>query len=264
MKKLLMAAMVATLPAALVAGSTVAEETKGVSTASVSAASKAVTLDDARKNIQAALTAARPDLQVTEVSESPVPGLYKTVISNGPAVYSTADGQFFMAGELFQVTPNRIVNLTEQEMNGDRSKMLASIPVDDMIVFSPEGETKGVVSVFTDVDCGYCQKLHKEVPQLNAMGIEVRYMAFPRMGAGSPTYKKIVSAWCSSDKQTAITKLKSRQSIPENLCEVNPVDEQYAKGQQMGISGTPAIVLENGELIPGYVPANKLAARMGI
>lgn len=225
---------------------------------------KKITLAEARRNIQRALTSARPDLRITDVVASPVPGIYKTTISSGPAVYSTADGQFFMAGELFQVLPNQIVNLTEQEMNGDRSKMLASMPVEDMIVFSPMGETKSVVSIFTDVDCGYCQKLHKEVPQLNAMGIEVRYMAFPRMGAGSPTYKKIVSAWCSDDKQGAITKLKSRQNIPENLCEGNPVDEQYAKGQQMGISGTPAIVLDNGELIPGYVPADKLAARLGI
>lgn len=228
------------------------------------AAPAAISLEQARKNISSALAAARPDLRVTGVVETPVNGIYKTTIANGPAVYSTADGQFFMAGELFRVQPGAIVNLTEQEMNGERARLLAEVNVDDMIVFSPAGDVKGVVSVFTDVDCGYCQKLHNEVPQLNAMGIEVRYLAFPRMGIGSGAYNKIVSAWCAADKQDALTKLKSRKSIPENLCAANPVNEQYATGQQMGISGTPAIVLNNGELIPGYVPADKLAARIGL
>lgn len=264
MKTLLATALLtcATIGGSLAATSALAETPKAA--AEKNEVSAKQDIDLARKNITSALAAARPDLVVTDVVKTPVEGIYKTTISNGPAVYSTADGQFFMAGELFRVQPGGIVNLTEQEMNGERAKLLAGMDVKDMIVFSPKGDVKGVVSVFTDVDCGYCQKLHQEVPQLNAMGIEVRYMAFPRMGIGSGAYNKIVSAWCAADKQDALTKLKARQSIPENLCKTNPVNEQYATGQQMGISGTPAIVLGNGELIPGYVPADRLAARLGL
>jgi thiol:disulfide interchange protein DsbC len=133
-----------------------------------------------------------------------------------------------------------------------------------MIVFSPKGQVKASVTVFTDVDCGYCQKLHEEVPALNAKGIEVRYLAYPRAGIGSPSYNKIVSAWCANDQQDALTKLKRRQPIPTNICAGNPVAAQFALGGKMGVRGTPALVLESGRLLPGYMPADRLAAELGV
>ena len=116
-----------------------------------------------------------------------------------------------------------------------------------MVIFPAVGETKGVVSVFTDVDCGYCRKLHQEVPKLNQMGIEVRYLAYPRAGVGSRSYQKIVSAWCAADPNKAMTQLKSGMEIPDVSCE-NPVAAQFDLGQQVGVTGTPAIVLEDGRL----------------
>ena len=120
------------------------------------------------------------------------------------------------------------------------------------------------VTVFTDVDCFYCQKLHNEVPAMNERGIEVRYLAYPRAGVGSESYRKIASAWCDKDPQEAITRLKNRQNIPENVCPGNPVADQFMLGQQAGVRGTPALVLESGEMVPGYLSAQDLAARVGI
>ncbi|MNR46183.1 Thiol:disulfide interchange protein DsbC precursor [compost metagenome] len=112
--------------------------------------------------------------------------------------------------------------------------------------------------MFTDTDCGYCQKLHSEVPELNRLGVEVRYVAFPRQGLQSPAYKELVSVWCAKDRQGAMNLAKTRQEVPAAECD-NPVAKQYALGQMIGVSGTPAIVLANGKLIPGYQPAAQLA-----
>ena len=132
------------------------------------------------------------------------------------------------------------------------------------LVFAATGKRKATISVFTDVDCDYCRKLHLEVPELNAMGVEVRYLAYPRAGVGSESYRKIVSAWCATDPNTALTALKAGKTITDNQCSDNPVADQYQLGQQMGISGTPAILLEDGRLLPGYMPAAQLAESIGI
>jgi thiol:disulfide interchange protein DsbC len=121
-----------------------------------------------------------------------------------------------------------------------------------------------VVSVFTDVDCGYCQKLHQEVPQLNTMGIEVRYLAFPRAGKGSETYQKLVTAWCAQDRQATLTRYKNREPVTTKTCANNPVNAQYELGESIGINGTPALITATGELLPGYMPAAELARRLGV
>ncbi len=221
--------------------------------------------DKAAKLITQKLEAARPGLKVGAVTPSAVKGIYKTTIENGPAVYSSADGQFFITGELYQLQANDLVNLTQKDMDVTRKKLMEQIKLEDMIVFAPkEGETKAIINVFTDVDCGYCQKLHREIPDYNKLGIEIRYMAFPRAGIASESYNKVVSAWCAKDPQDALTKLKMREQIPTNICESSPVAMQYNIGGQMGISGTPAIILEDGSLIAGYMPADSLAQRLGL
>ena len=137
------------------------------------------------------------------------------------------------------------------------------IAPDKKITFPAVGETKAKIAVFTDIDCGYCRKLHQEVPDMNKLGIEVSYLAYPRAGFGSDSYKKYVSAWCADDKLGAMTLAKNGKSIPSKNCD-NPVDEQYHLGRAIGISGTPAIVLESGRLIPGYLSADKLGKALGI
>ncbi len=213
-----------------------------------------------RRKLQQAL----PDQRIDSIAPGVVPGIFEVQLANGPMLYSTADGEHFFLGDLFAVQPSAIVNLDAQRRNGKRRELLAGIEREQMIIFSPAVATKTSVTVFTDVDCGYCQKFHSEVPAMNSLGIEVRYLAFPRAGVGSESYRKIASAWCAEDPQTAITRLKRRENIAENVCDENPVAEQLALGEQMGIQGTPALVLEGGQLLPGYLSATDLAKRLGI
>lgn len=221
-------------------------------------------LEKVKQAISASLQAAKPGVVVTSVESSVIPGLYKTTIGDGAQIYATADGKFFMAGEVFEVSPGKIVNLTDQERNVERAKFIAGIDKKDTIVFSPKGEVKKVMYVFTDVDCGYCQLLHSKVSEYNDLGIEVRYLAYPRAGIHSKSYTKIASAWCAKDPNEAITKLKLRQEIPENVCEGNPVAEQFELGRKMNISGTPALLFEDGQLIGGYVEPARLLEMLNI
>lgn len=214
--------------------------------------------------IKQALESSRPDIKVDSVQPSEIAGFYTVQIAGGPTVYSTADGKYFLVGDLFEVQAQGFANLTERGRNAGRAKAMAGVKLDDMIVFKAKGPTKAVVNVFTDVDCGYCQKLHREVPQLNAMGIEVRYLAYPRAGVGSPTYAKLVTAWCAKDRQTTLTRFKNRENVPIKTCAGNPVAAEYALGESIGVNGTPALVTTSGELIPGYMPAADLARRLGV
>lgn len=214
--------------------------------------------------IIARLQSARADLVYSDVKNSPIPGIHQVQVQNGPVLYVVNQGEYFFDGSLFQVRPGMFVNLREMERAGLRAERIATLNPEDMIIFSPTAETRGVLNVFTDVDCGFCRKLHQEVPELNASGIEVRYLAFPRAGVGSPSYKKIVSAWCAQDQQTALTQLKNGVAIEENLCEGNPVSDQYLLGAEMGVSGTPAIILNDGTMIPGYRSASDFVRLMGV
>ncbi len=227
-------------------------------------AGKGPSLEQVKQTINASLQAGKPGVEVTSVEQSVIPGLYKTMIGSGPQVYATPDGKYFIAGEVFEVSPGKIVNLTDQERNVDRAKVIAGVNKKDSIVFSPKGDVKKVMYVFTDVDCGYCQLLHSKVAEYNDLGIEVRYLAYPRAGIPSKSYNKIASAWCAKDRNDALTKLKTRQEIPENVCAANPVAAQFELGRQIGLSGTPALVFENGELIGGYVEPARLKEMLSL
>ncbi|CAH0990784.1 Thiol:disulfide interchange protein DsbC [Sinobacterium norvegicum] len=231
-----------------------------ISAFSVQAAEAVIDSDQ----VLARIKQSRPDLQFGAVEQSPMKDIYQVQIVNGPLLYINPQGSHFVAGELFEVAPSGVVNLTEMAQNAPRKALMAGVDSKDMIIFAPAGETKATVTVFTDVDCYYCQKLHQEVPALNKLGVAVQYMAYPRAGIGSESYNKIASAWCADDKQEAMNKLKARQNIAKNVCADNPVAEQYELGGRMGVSGTPALVLEDGSLVPGYMPANELAKRLGI
>lgn len=174
----------------------------------------------------------------------------------------TEDVQYLITGDLYQVANNGLLNLTEIERNDYRKTSIAAIDESEKLVFAPERE-KASITVFTDVDCGYCRKLHKEVPELNRMGIAIRYLAYPRAGIQSSTYKKMVSVWCAENPQAALTKAKQGQEIPERNCE-NPVARHFLLGNEFGVTGTPALVLEDGRLISGYLPAKDLAALLGV
>jgi len=210
-----------------------------------------------------ALSAARPDLKYEQPRPSPMPGLYEVQVQGGPLLYIDADGRHFIAGDLFEVQKSGFVNLAEQGRQQERAELIAAVKPEDMIIFAPENP-KATIAVFTDVDCGYCRKLHSEVAELNELGIAVHYLAFPRAGLGSESFRKIASAWCAKDRGAALTSLKNGEDIPENVCADNPVAAQMLLGEKVGVNGTPALVLEDGTLVPGYRPAKELAKLLGI
>lgn len=210
------------------------------------------------------LQTARPDLNYGEVQHSPMPGIYQVQVEQGPLLYVGAEGDFIITGSLYGVVPGGFVDMQELALKPKRKAMLDAVANSDKVVFSPEGETKTYIHVFTDVDCGYCRKLHQEVPELNDLGIEVRYLAYPRAGINSDSHRKIALAWCAKDRQAVMTKLKKRQPVSVEYCEDNPVADQFRLGNELGVRGTPAIVMPDGTLLPGYMPASQLAQHLGL
>lgn len=208
--------------------------------------------------IRSTLQSLQPDLPIEAIAESAMPGLYQVQLKGGRLLYASPDGQYLFQGDLYRVRDGKAQNLTEQHASKEIAAMLAKVPASEMVVFPAKGEAKTHITVFTDTDCGYCQKLHAEVPELNRRGIEVRYMAFPRQGEGSHGYQTLVNVWCAKDRQEAMNKAKAREEVAAASCE-NPVLKQYEFGQAIGVSGTPAIVLSSGQVIPGYQPAPQLA-----
>lgn len=214
-------------------------------------------------DIKLKIAAHVPRIQVTSVTQSEIPGLYR-VDTNAGIVYMTHDGTYFIEGDLYTFTDNGIKNLTDAELDKKRQAALAKLDPKEMIIFSPpKDKIKTTITVFTDIDCGYCRKLHAGMKQMNDLGIEVRYLAFPRAGLASESYNKFVSAWCASDKQEALTKEKAGESIPAKTCD-NPVADQYKLGISLGITGTPGIIAVDGRLLPGYLPPEQLAKELGI
>ena len=212
--------------------------------------------------IRERLNAAKPGLPIENITASEVPGMYRVELTGGEMLHATADAKFLF-GDVWAIETGKLVNLSDVRRNGVRRNLLAKIELKDMLVFAPAQGTRAVVTVFTDVDCGYCQKLHSEMALYNALGIEIRYLAYPRAGVGSPSAAKLITAWCSKNPQDAITRLKLHENLSPRTCD-NPVEAEYALGQAMGVRGTPALVLADGTMLPGYIPPAELAEVLGL
>lgn len=198
-----------------------------------------------------------PNADSIAVSETPIDGILQVQIG-GEIVYTTSDGRYLLQGRLVDLDTR--ADLTELAKAGARLELMEGIDESKQIVFEPESP-EYELTVFTDIDCGYCRKLHAEIEAYNAQGIGIRYMAFPRAGIGSNSYNKFVSAWCADDQQSALTDAKLGNDPEPLQCE-NPVAEQYQLGVALGVTGTPALLMNDGQLIPGYVPPEKLKARL--
>lgn len=201
------------------------------------------------------LQAAIGNQKLDRIKPTPIPGLYE-VVSGSEILYLTEDGQFVFQGDIIDLEAQN--NLTEVRRNDLRSAAVNAIKEEDMVVFAPAEKAQHTVTVFTDIDCGYCRKLHNEISAYTQKGIKVRYLMFPRAGLNSESYHKAVSVWCAENRQEAMTRAKRGESVPPKKCP-NPVQEQAQLGNSLGVQGTPSIVLENGQMIPGYVPAAQLA-----
>lgn len=208
--------------------------------------------------IRTLLSATQPDMAVADIKPSPVAGLYEVELDDGHAIYVSGDAKFLIPGDLYESRADGLVNLGEARRNVLRREKIAAVDKKDMIVFEAVGEPKATLTVFTDVDCPYCRKLHGEVEELNALGIEVHYLAYPREGLRGPTYTRMISTWCSDDRKVTMTQAKRGGDIPVVECD-SPVEEEFQLGREVGVTGTPALVMENGMMLPGYVPAAELA-----
>jgi thiol:disulfide interchange protein DsbC len=197
------------------------------------------------------------EVGVEDVRPSPVPGLYE--VSSGMEVgYVSADGRFYIDGDVFDMATR--ANLTENRRQSSRAALIKGVRDDQTIVFSPKGY-KYTVNVFTDIDCGYCRTLHAEIAELNRLGVRVRYLLYPRNGPGSESWAKAEAVWCSADRNDALTRAKRGEQVTAAKC-ATPVARQYELGRELGIRGTPGIVTERGDYIPGYLPAPRLVERL--
>lgn len=209
------------------------------------------------KQAHAAVQKMIPDIPVEAIQPSPLPGLYQVMVPP-QMFYISADGRYAFDGDLIDLqTGVNVSNVVRDKM---RITSINALGEDSMIIFGPK-KPLHTVTVFTDIDCGYCRKLHNEMDKYSKAGIQVRYMAYPRAGPGSGSYQKAVSVWCSKDKTDAMNRAKQGQTVKAEECD-NPVAKQYALAQRIGIRGTPAIITQEGQVYPGYVPAERLKAML--
>ena len=221
------------------------------------AVSTPVLAEDDFSAVEERIRALAPNAGSIAISETPIEGILMVQVS-GDIVYATSDGKYLIQGRVIDLDTRE--DLTEGAKAEVRREVMADMDTSNQIVFAPE-EPDYELTVFTDIDCGYCRKLHEQVPQYNEEGISIRYMAFPRAGIGSRSYEKAVTVWCSDDQQQAMTEAKAGVEMAPIQCE-NPVAEQYQLGMTLGVSGTPALLTPDGQLIPGYVPPAQLRQRL--
>ena len=198
-----------------------------------------------------------PNVRIDQISAAPVKG-FREAILDGQVFYVSDDGKYVMQGALYDASTRE--NLAKDSMNKLRRKLLATIPVSDRIVFAPKNP-EYTVSVFTDVECGYCRKFHAQIAEYNKQGIAVQYLAFPRMGLGSEDYKKMVSVWCATDRRKALTDAKNDRPPQAKDCK-NPVTMEYDVGRRVGLQGTPMILAPDGSELGGYIEPAKLRAAL--
>src|SRR5690554_2962180 len=266
-------------------------------------AAQAVEVDLVKKVEARLISAFGPMLQVRTVEPLAEKQLLEVVLIDGSVVHMTPDTNFFIYNDsLYHLTSSGAENVTENRLNPKRAAALKLVKDEDTVYFAAKGKQKAVIDVFTDIDCPYCQKLHQEVPRLNELGVSVRYFAYPRSGIVNPqngqeteSYSKVNYVWCSKDSAKAMTQIKSDQHDITMLAQRlrqgagadvqkqyqkltdemrktvtsikdcnSPVADQFELGHQLGVTGTPAIFTEKGELIPGYMPADDLVRRLGI
>lgn len=197
-----------------------------------------------------------PTAKIKQVKASAIPGLYEVQV-NDQIIYLSADGEKVITGDIYDL--KKKISYTEQSKTQLRTAALAAVKDSDKIIYKAKNE-QHKITVFTDITCGYCIKLHKEIEDFNDAGITVEYLAFPRAGVGSSAQKNMQNIWCAENKTQALTAAKLKKQIPPKSCEGKQTIEQFFLGQEMGVNATPTMIFSDGEIMPGYVSADELAA----
>jgi thiol:disulfide interchange protein DsbC len=198
--------------------------------------------------------ARRLGVKPEQISPALIPGLFE-VRSGAEVGYVSADGRYYLDGDIFDMDNQQ--NLTELSRLTGRVELLAGIPDGDAIVFAPRGPVRYSLTIFTDVDCSYCRRLHQEMAELNGLGIRVSYLMYPRSGPGTDSWRRAEAVWCSADKRDAMTRAKRGEAIKAPACE-SPIARDFELGRELGLRGTPGIFTEQGEYLAGYMPAQQL------
>jgi len=214
--------------------------------------------DAALEAVRARIGAMFQEIAPEDINESPVDGWY-TVHKGSIVAYVSQDGRYLLQGDMIDL--DQQVNLSEQARTESRRELLATINDDQAIVFSPV-EVKHKITVFTDVECTYCRKLHSQIDEYMAKGIKIRYLLYPRSGPGSRSWNTSEKVWCAKDRQKALTAAKLDREFETQKCDASIISRDYILGQEVGLTGTPAIVFEDGTLLSGYLPPAALAARL--
>ncbi|MEE8387782.1 MAG: DsbC family protein [Acidiferrobacterales bacterium] len=200
-----------------------------------------------------------PDIPIKSIKPSGISGLFEVRIGT-EVYYVTSDGRFLVSGDIIDMKSGR--NLTAIARGQVRLELINAVSEDKMIIYKPR-KTKRTITVFTDIDCIYCRKFHKDVPTLVKGGIRIRYIVFPRDGLSTSTYQKSVAVWCSRDRKKALTLAKAGGKLKSQTC-ANPIAEHYELAARVGVRGTPTLITDDGQILSGYVPPDKLFALLGI
>ena len=213
--------------------------------------------DEYTSDIEKKIRAMAPGITSIAISETPLTDLLQVQVGN-EIYYASSDAKYLFIGRIMDMDTR--VNITDQAKSAIRKDLLIGVDNSKQITFSP-AEPEYELLVFTDIDCGYCRKLHAQIEEYMAEGIAIHYAAFPRTGLDSHSFDKFVSVWCADDQQSALTLAKSGNEPEPLQCE-NPVEDQYELGRSIGVTGTPALVTNDGTMIPGYMPPAQLKARL--
>ena len=209
----------------------------------------------AEQQLREALTEMAPDLPITSIQESVLPGIYE-LISGAQLYYLSPNGRFMLEGSIIDLQEQ--VNVSDQRRGMLQLALIETMPEEQMVVFNNKSkDADRWITVFTDTDCGFCQKLHREIDEITDANIRVRYLAFPRAGMESASARELESVWCADDPEAAMTAAKSGGTVAPATCE-NPIQAHVDLARQVELRGTPLIYLDNGTKIPGYRPASDL------
>jgi thiol:disulfide interchange protein DsbC len=214
--------------------------------------------DPAEPKIREAIKALVPQANIDSIQDAPLPGFKEVVLEGQQVLYVSTDGKYLVAGSVWDIPGKR--DLTDVRRGTLRKAALEAIGADKRIVFAAK-EAKHTVTVFTDIDCGYCRRLHQQIAEYNNAGISIEYLFFPRSGPNTESFNQAVAVWCSADRNSALTKAKAGEKLEGRSCP-NPIAEEFELGRKIGVAGTPAVIAADGTQIGGYLAPDQMIARL--